>query len=160
LFGFNFPPRSWAFCDGQILPISQNQALFSLLGTTCGGDGRTTFALPDLRGRVPMHVGSSGGANHPLGQRAGEEFQPLSLPEIPAHTHPVAGGTGQDQEDPAGSYPGTAEDNTYNTASNPTFVPLASNTIGNSGAGTGHENRQPFLALNFSIALNGTFPSR
>ena len=156
IVGFNFPPRGWATCDGQILPINQNQSLFSLLGTTYGGDGRTTFALPDLRGRTPIHTGSG----HSLGSKAGEENHALSVAEIPAHDH-MAQGT----SDPASSpiptgnlLADSAPNEVYHAPTN--LVALRQGTTGNTGGGQGHANMQPSLVLNFVIALQGLFPSR
>ena len=159
IVGFNFAPRGWAFCDGQILPINQNQSLYSLLGTTYGGDGRTTFALPDLRGRAPIHVGSSNGTNHPLGQNSGEEAHTLSAAEMPQHTHSIACsqmlGTA---DEPGGQFPARAADSIYGSLANPQA--MGSGTITNTGGSQAHENMQPFLTLNFCIALQGLFPSR
>lgn len=155
MVGFNFAPRGWAFCDGQILPINQNQSLYSLLGTTYGGDGRTSFALPDLRGRTPMHVNAS----HPEGQKSGEETHTLSVNEIPQHTHgaqatnnPSAG------DDPTGKVLGQGPTNIY--APHATSAPMGGNMIANAGGSQAHENMQPYLAVNFCIALQGLFPSR
>ena len=154
MVGFNFAPRGWAFCDGQILPINQNQALYSLLGTTYGGDGRTTFALPDLRGRVPMHVGNG----HQLGQKSGEESHALSVPEMPAHQHAVqASSANADAPVPAGTVLAGAN-NVYHDPSSPTS--LLGSTVATVGAGQGHANMQPYLAVYFCIALQGLFPSR
>lgn len=160
MVGFDFAPRGWAFCDGQVLPISQNQSLYSLLGTTYGGDGRTSFALPDLRGRTPIHVGSSnGGEAHSLGQKSGEETHTLSANEMPQHTHTLQGTNDQ----------GTAtlpQGNVLAESSLPVYagvgsaVAMGGNSVTNVGGGQGHENMQPFLALNFCIALQGIFPSR
>ena len=157
IFGFDFAPRGWADCDGQLLPINQNQALFALLGTTYGGDGRTTFALPDLRGRVPIHFGSG----HPQGQRAGEERHTLTTAELPAHAHPTqcssAAGT---SKSPAGNFPASESNGAiavYSTTSNAT---LNASAVTNAGGGQSHENMQPFLTLTFAIALQGIFPSR
>ena len=158
IVGFNFAPRGWATCDGQILPINQNQSLFALLGTTYGGDGRTSFALPDLRGRTPIHVGSSNGFNHTLGSSSGEETHPLSLSEIPNHDH-ILQGTDNNGTSPIpidnllGAY-----NNGYGGAVD--LISPASGTIANTGIGQGHENMQPFQVLNFVIALTGLFPSR
>ena len=157
LFGFNFPPRGWAQCDGQILPINQNQALYSLLGTTYGGDGRTSFALPELRGRACMHKGD----DHSLGEKAGEESHTLSISEIPNHTHQL-----QAYSDPADS--NQAPGNRYGQASTTAYRPLSgsmianmnANAVGNAGSGAPHENMQPFQVVNFCIALQGLFPSR
>jgi microcystin-dependent protein len=155
IFGFNFAPRGWATCDGQILPINTNQSLYSLLGTTYGGDGRTSFGLPDLRGRVAFGVGN--GAN--LGVKGGEETHSLTTAEIPAHDHKVYGtNAGNGGVDPSGQLlanPGTL---TYNTPDN--LTNMRAGTLGNTGQGQGHENMSPFLTLNFCIALQGLFPSR
>ena len=159
LFGFNFPPFGWAFCSGTVLPIAQNQSLYSLLGTTYGGNGRTDFALPDLRSRVPMHRTGFGGA-FPQGTKGGEEPQPLTVSEIPSHDHVVSAST-DDATDttPGGNLPATVEPNfnVYGPATN-----LVSNltAVGNTGSNQGHDNMQPFLAINFCIALQGTFPPR
>ena len=156
IVGFNFPPRGFAECDGQILPISQNQSLFSLLGTTYGGDGRTSFGLPDLRGRSPRH---NGGVN---GGKAGEENHQLTSAEIPAHDHPVQGTTNaQNTTMPADALQGRTAGGRravtpYVTGNNLTPM-LETTTTGN---GTGHNNMQPVLTLNFVIALQGLFPSR
>jgi len=162
IVGFNFAPRGWAFCDGQILPISQNQSLYSLLGTTYGGDGRTSFALPDLRGRTPIHVGrSNGGDDHREGQKGGEETHTLSAAEMPNHDH-VARATSANatENNPQGNVLGQAL-NLYVPANvNPTLQPLASATVTNTGGGQAHDNMQPYLALNYCIALQGLFPSR
>lgn len=163
MVGFNFAPIGWAFCDGQILPINQNQSLYSLLGTTYGGDGRISFALPDLRGRTPIHVGrSDGGADHGLGQKSGEETHTLSVNEMPQHDHPLHGidepASGRTDQ-PAGTFLSKAASDLYSTeASN--LLSLGSGTIANAGGGQAHENMQPFLAVNFCIALTGLFPSR
>lgn len=156
MVGFNFPPRGWAFCDGQILPINQNQSLYSLLGTTYGGDGRTTFALPDLRGRVPMHEGP----NHRQGQKSGEEAHTLSQAELPQHKH-VAQATqaAADRPIPTGGYlADTAPSELYSGPEN--LAPMKVGTIANAGGGQAHNNMQPYLAINFCIALQGLFPSR
>ena len=163
IVGFNFAPRGWAFCDGQILPINQNQSLYSLLGTTYGGDGRTSFALPDLRGRTPIHVGrSNGGAEHLLGQKSGEETHTIAANEMPQHQHTIHGTSSTaDQIDPTGRFPAqtpTPVANLYRTDGATTS--LASTALLNVGGGQAHENMQPFLSLNFCIALQGLFPSR
>jgi microcystin-dependent protein len=156
IFGFNFPPRGWAFCDGQILPISQNQSLYSLLGTTYGGDGRTTFALPDLRGRSAVHRGDG----VTLGQKAGQEAVVLTTGEIPAHTHTV-----QASSDPAAApvasarvMADSAPNENYHGPTN--LVPLHAGTVANAGSGQGHDNMQPFLTLTVCIAVSGLFPNR
>jgi microcystin-dependent protein len=160
IFSFSYAPRGWAFCNGQLLPINQNQALFSLLGTTYGGDGRVNFALPDLRGRVPIHMGS-----HTLGERGGEQAHTLSIAEIPTHTHlfsvnSAVGGAAANatQGAPGGNYWANSGKAVYNTgAGNAVMSPQ---TVGNVGGSQAHLNMQPFLALNFCIALQGIFPSR
>lgn len=161
IVGFNFAPRGWAFCDGQILPINQNQSLYSLLGTTYGGDGRTTFALPDLRGRVPIHVGSSGdgGAHHTEGQKSGEETHTLAANEMPQHNHVVKASTANATvTDPSSMVLAATTSDVYTDSA--TSVDLASGTSLNAGGGQAHDNMQPYLAVNFCIALQGLFPSR
>ena len=161
IVGFNFAPRGWAFCDGQILPINQNQSLYSLLGTTYGGDGRTSFALPDLRGRTPIHVGASnGGANHSLGSKSGEETHTLSASEMPQHDH-VAQGSSSDADTPLPNpniLAASPAADIYNDAQNLGNMSAAS--VANAGGGQAHNNMQPYLAVNFCIALQGLFPSR
>lgn len=155
LMSFVFAPRGWALCNGQLLPINQNQALFSLLGTTFGGDGRVNFALPDLRGRVPIHVG----AGHTLGERGGEQAHTLSVAELPTHTHDlVASGTAaQAGVGPVGNMYAKASTQVYRTPQQ--AVALPSNTVTSVGGSQAHLNMQPFLTLSFSIALQGIFPS-
>ena len=156
MMSFVFPPKGWALCNGQLLPINQNQALFSLLGTTFGGDGRVNFALPDLRGRVPIHVGSS----HTLGERGGEQAHTLSIAEIPTHTHVLSGTTKAGDATPAtpiGNLFGTPALPFYGPPAN--LTPLASSTLSNVGGSQAHLNMQPFLTLSFCIALQGIFPS-
>ncbi len=166
--GFNFNPRGWAQCDGQILPINQNQSLFSLLGTTYGGDGRTNFALPDLRGRVPIHKGNSntsGSTDHALGQKSGAENQVLNINQVPAHDHSLqASGFQASVGDPNGSaLAGQALFSAPFYATPPAAadsVNMHPATISNAGAGQGHNNMQPYLAVNYIIAITGLFPSR
>jgi microcystin-dependent protein len=157
IMSFGFPPKGWALCDGQLLPINQNQALFSLLGTTYGGDGRVNFGLPDLQGRAPIHMGSG----HTLGERGGEQGHTLSISEIPTHVHTaVASGNAGTTPVPVSAFLGT------DTISLPYLAP--DNNLGAMNAGTvaivggsqAHLNMQPFLVLNFSIALQGIFPSQ
>jgi microcystin-dependent protein len=154
IFSFNFAPPGWALCNGQLLPINQNQALFSLLGTTYGGDGQTTFALPNLRGRVPMHVGA-----HGLGEQGGEEAHSLSMAEMPAHTH-VVNATDADANtgNPANNVPARATTPVYHAPT--ALTALHPNSITNVGGSQPHANMQPFLAITFAIALQGIFPSR
>lgn len=154
IFAINFAPRGWAQCNGQILPINQNQALFSLLGTTYGGDGRTTFALPDLRGRVPVHMG----AGITLGESAGEEVHRLAMAEMPIHTHQVRGGAAlSGRYGPTDALWGEQAALPYGMA--PDTV-MAAESISQTGSGQPHLNLQPYLVLNFCIALQGIFPSR
>lgn len=154
IMSFGFPPRGWALCDGQLLPINQNQALFSLLGTTFGGDGRVNFGLPDLRGRVPIHVGSG----HTLGERGGEQGHTLSIAEIPTHTHTARGSSNTGNvQDAANNVLGVVGSRIYNDPIS--LTTLSSSTITNVGGSQAHLNMQPFLTLNFSIALQGIFPS-
>jgi microcystin-dependent protein len=170
-FGFNFAPRGWALCAGQTLPINQNQALFSLLGTTFGGDGRTTFNLPDLRGRLALGFGQGAGLSpHDLGAASGEEAHQLLSSEVPSHAHTL-NATNNSQSNgtnvPSGSVlmgsgygieANNPEENIYsNTA--PT-VAMAASAVGAAGGGGPHENRMPFLTINYCIALQGIFPSR
>ena len=158
LFPYNFAPRGWAFCNGQVLSIAQNTALFSLLGTTYGGNGQTTFALPDLRGRVPVSSGQGPGlSNYSLGQVGGTESVTLNTNQMPAHNHQVnvnAGGATTSRAN--GNFPSTG--GSYNSATDgSTFNP---NAVSNTGGNQPHENVQPYLTLNFCIALEGIFPSR
>ena len=166
MFAGTFAPRGWAFCSGQLLQISQNTALFSILGTTYGGDGRTTFGLPDLRGRVPVgSEGNSAGPGlspRPLGQRGGTENVTLSLAQIPSHNHAARAVTpAGNSNDAINNY--WADDagvssGTYH--SGPANGTMNAQAIGNNGGGQAHTNMQPFLAINFIIALTGIFPSR
>ena len=169
MFGFNFAPRGFAMCDGQILAINQNQSLYSLLGTTYGGDGRTSFGLPDLRGRVPIHTGDSsttGSGNHSLGQKSGAESHTLTDNELPAHNHSLQASGDAATSNSLTSPPGVFANRPRRAASyyaspaNP--VDLHESTVSDSGGPSqqSHENMQPFLAINFVIALQGLFPSR
>ncbi|MEO8275579.1 MAG: tail fiber protein [Thermoanaerobaculia bacterium] len=153
LMSFSFPPRGWALCDGQLLPINQNQGLFSLLGTTFGGDGRVNFGLPDLRGRAPIHVGSG----HTLGERGGEQAHTLSISEVPTHTHVAMASPTNADSAPVLNHLLGAASNTYRGADN--LIALGASSVANVGGSQAHLNMQPFLVLNFSIALQGIFPS-
>jgi microcystin-dependent protein len=158
IVSFNFPPKGWAHCHGQLLPINQNQALFSLLGTTYGGNGQTTFALPDLRGRTPIHTGNG----HVLGERAGTESQTLTLNALPAHTHGVFGNAttaDADRGSPASNAPAYTTEERYSATGPPVLLHAQAITSG-AGGGQPHSNLQPFLTLSFIIALQGIFPSR
>ena len=155
MVGFNFPPRGWAFCDGQILPINQNQSLYSLMGTTYGGDGRTTFALPDLRGRTPIHADGS----HRPGQKSGAETHTLGTAEMPEHTHQALASTNQvTTNDPTNNALGENAGTPYRDGG--TAVTMGANALTQVGGGEAHDNMQPFLAVAFCIALQGLFPSR
>lgn len=165
IVGFNFAPRGWAFCDGQILPINQNQSLYSLLGTTYGGDGRTSFALPDLRGRTPIHVGrSNGGGDHREGQKSGEETHTLAVNEMPQHRHVAQAFSEQaDSGDPSNrllSDPPLSVGQIYSARDADLNVQMNSQMVFNVGGSQAHDNMQPYLAVNFCIALQGLFPSR
>lgn len=156
--GFTFAPRGWALCQGQLLPIAQNSALFSLLGTTYGGDGIRTFGLPDLRGRSPIGFGQGPGlSNYPQGATGGSETVTLNTAQVPAHTHNVACQVGAPgANSPAGAFPASAD--VYNTASaNNTMNP---GMISPTGGGQAHENRPPYQVQNWIICLEGIYPSR
>lgn len=159
LVSFNYAPNGWALCNGQMMPINQNQALFSLLGTSFGGNGQTTFALPDYRGRVPMHVG----AGHTLGERGGEQAHTLSISELPTHTHLMNGvdngNSAGNVNNPTGnSFANSKPANLYQNSQN-NLVALSSGTVANVGGSQAHLNMQPFLTISFCIALQGIFPS-
>lgn len=159
IFAGNFAPRSWAFCDGQLLPVSQNTALFSLIGTTYGGDGRTTTALPDLQGRAPMHPGRGPGLTaRRLGQRGGVETVSLTEAQIPNHTHTMMASRDPGELSGPGNDRSLARRTIYhNTGSNQVTM---ANVLPSSGGSQAHNNLQPFLAINFIIALQGLYPSR
>jgi microcystin-dependent protein len=162
LFCGNFAPRGWATCDGQLLSIAQNQALFAILGTTFGGDGRTTFGLPDLRGRVPLHPGSGPGLSpYALGQSGGVESVTLQLTQIPAHNHafsPPCSDGAPSTPSPVGAVAANQDQTPFYAASGTAAMAPGASSL--SGGGQAHENRQPSLAINFIIALEGIFPSR
>jgi microcystin-dependent protein len=156
IMSFVFPPKGWALCNGQLLPINQNQALFSLLGTTFGGDGRVNFALPDLRARTPIHVGSG----HTLGERGGEQAHTLSIAELPTHTHTFGSSqnSGTRVTTPKNNLPSNATpNNVYGPAAN--LIAFSPSAVSNVGGSQAHLNMQPFLTLSFCIALQGIFPS-
>lgn len=156
IVSFNFAPKGWALCNGQLLPINQNQALFALLGTTYGGDGRTTFALPNLQGRTPIHDGNS----HTLGEKGGEEAHVLGIAEIPPHTHNVQGTSDQGTSlSPGGNVLASKQRRAPNYYAPTATTALHPASVGAAG-GQPHANMQPFLTLNFVIALQGIFPSR
>lgn len=154
IMSFEFAPKGWALCNGQLLPINQNQALFSLLGTTFGGDGRVNFALPDCRGRTPIHVGSG----HTLGERGGEQAHTLSIAELPTHTHVVnSTNTNGTAIIPTSNVLAGSPNQLYLLPQN--LVALNPGTLTNVGGSQAHLNMQPFLTLSFCIALQGIFPS-
>src|SRR5918997_7125985 len=153
IMSFDFAPKGWALCNGQFLPINQNQALFSLLGTTFGGNGQTTFALPDLRGRVPIHVG----AGHTLGEKGGEQAHTLTQQEMPQHIHQLNGTNGTQGQGaiPTGKLLGQGNNLYTQSGTNTTMSP---SSVSNTGGSQAHLNMQPFLTINFCIALQGIFP--
>lgn len=163
VFPFNFAPEGWAFCNGEKIPVSQNEALFSLLGATYGGDGRTSFALPDMRGNAPMQPGHGIGLfPHKLGERGGSETVTLQEGDIPAHSHGLMG-TPASAEAPGpigNSFARASGANIYQTDSTQDLVDMASATISSTGGGKPHDNMMPYLTLNFCIALQGVFPER
>ena len=161
IFPFNFAPKGWAWCDGQLLPLSQNTALFSLLGTTYGGDGKSNFALPDLQGRGPMHPGQGPGLSlHDLGETGGSETVTLLESEIPAHSHGLrASVEDADDDDPAGAALATSVGvSLYNDANN--LTAMASQALPPAGGDQPHNNLMPYLTFYFCIALQGVFPPR
>ena len=165
IFAGNFAPVGWAFCDGTLLPIEQNTALFSLIGTTYGGDGRTTTALPDLQGRAPMHPGSGPGlTTRRLGQKIGAETVTLSGNAIPSHNHSIQADevdrTVSDSTDPTGRILGANASGNYRTGEFTNLVSMSSKALSSAGGGQAHNNMQPFLTMNFIIALTGVYPSR
>jgi microcystin-dependent protein len=161
IFAGNFAPAGWMFCEGQLLPISENDALFTLIGTTYGGDGQETFGLPDLRGRVPIHTGQGPGisTNRILGEQGGVESVTLTTNQIPAHTHPLmASEAGATANTPQGNLTGEATKRFYRTPG--VLVNLAPGALSPSGGSQPHENTQPFLCVNFIISLFGIFPTQ
>lgn len=165
IFPFNFPPKGWAFCNGQLLPLSQNTALFSLLGTTYGGNGQSTFALPDMQGNAPMHPGQGPGLSlHDLGETGGSETVTLLVSEIPAHTHFMRAHNGDqaDAQNPSAntSLAQSANGFAYQTNATQNLTNMAFQVLTPAGGSLPHNNMQPFLTLNFNIALQGVFPPR
>jgi microcystin-dependent protein len=153
IISWNFPPKGWTFCNGQLLPINQNQALFSILGTTYGGNGQTTFGLPNLQGRTPFHVGNG----IVLGQLGGETSHTLNISELPAHTHTPTGSSANPTLSSAAGNLWAVNSKLYNPTSNNSMNPAC---IGVVGGNQPHENMSPYLVLNFIIALQGIFPSQ
>ena len=157
IISWNFPPRGWAFCNGALLPINQNQALFSLLGTTYGGNGQTNFALPDLRGRTPVHIGQG----IIQGEVGGETSHTLNMSEMVTHTHtPVGTSTAANNGAPSGNFWASGAQQMYYNPQPPAPVAMAAQAISNVGGSQPHENMSPYLVLNFIIALQGIFPSQ
>ena len=157
IVSFNFAPKSWAACDGQFLPISQNQALFSLLGTQFGGNGTTIFALPDMRGRMPIHMGSGSKGSYTIGQAGGEVAHTLNVSEMPLHTHAMQATTANavPGAGPGTGVPAVAPHAPYRSGGSNVFMKM-----GSAGGGQPHNNMQPSLGVNFCIALQGIFPSQ
>lgn len=155
IVSFNFPPKGWALCNGQFLPINQNQALFALLGTTYGGNGQTTFALPNLRGRVPVHMGNG----HTLGEAAGSTSVTVNIQQLPTHLHGLQGSSNSTgtTADPTNAFIGPVA-NGYGQAANLTTI--SPQTVSSVGGSQPHNNMMPYLTLNFIIALQGIFPSQ
>ncbi|MCC6189126.1 MAG: phage tail protein [Anaerolineales bacterium] len=164
IFPFNFAPTGWAFCDGQLLPLSQNIALFSLLGTTYGGNGESNFALPDLQGRAPMHPGQGPGLSlHDLGETGGSHTVTLLESDIPAHTHTVIAAVNPALLAVPSANVGLARSRTvsaYQTTTNSDLTTLAPEALAPAGGGLPHNNLMPYLTVNFCIALQGVFPPR
>ncbi len=159
LVSFNFPPKGWALCNGQFLPINQNQALFALLGTTYGGNGQTTFALPNLQGRVPIHFGSG----HNLGETAGSTSVTVSITQLPQHTHLAQGVSDvADVQSPVGNFVATVDTSTFEQiyADPSSFIAMNAGAVTSVGGSQPHNNMMPYLVLNFIIALQGIFPSQ
>lgn len=162
MFAGNYAPQGWALCDGRILQIAQNQALFSILGTTYGGDGRSTFALPDLRGRVPVNAGNGPGRTaRPFGSSGGAETVTLTANQMPNHTHPAMGSSNAaSQYSPAGQVWANETSGTAAVYNNTPNTAMHAQAIGATGGNQPHENMPPFLCVNFIIALEGIYPSR
>ena len=164
IFPFNFAPKGWAFCDGQLLPLSQNTALFSLLGTTYGGDGKSIFALPDMQGNTPMHPGQGPGLSlHDLGETGGSDTVSLLESEIPSHSHTVMAAANPallKLPAPSASLARSQNDNAYQSNVTQNLVLMNDNAIAPAGGDQPHNNLQPYLTLNFCIALQGVYPPR
>ncbi len=157
MFAGNFPPAGWAFCDGQLLPISENETLFTLIGTIYGGDGQSTFALPDLRGRVPMHQGSLGGNSYVLGEMGGVERVTLTVNQTPQHTHAqLADAQPAESALPQGRVPAETDEDVYGAGA--AGSSLHPNALAPVGGSQPHENLQPFLCVHFIISLFGVYP--
>lgn len=162
MFAGNFAPVNWAMCNGQLLPISQYDALYALIGTTYGGDGQQTFALPNLQSRIPLHQGTNpgNGQTYVIGQIAGEETVTLTVPTIPSHRHTVLAATNASSVSPSGAYFGGGQANLSMYFAPPPSVPMSTQMVGIGGGSQPHENMVPFLAVTFIIALFGIFPTQ
>lgn len=162
MFGGNFAPRGWALCDGQLLSIASNSALFSILGTIYGGDGVSTFGLPDMRGRVSVHAGNGPGLSpRSLGEKGGQETVTLTTQQVPSHTHTaIASGGGAHSASPEGSLAADSGEGVPAYGTDDPKVNMDSGAIGNTGGGQPHPNLQPFVTVNFIVALQGVYPSR
>ena len=160
MFAGSFAPNGWMLCEGQTLPISENEVLFQLIGTTYGGDGESTFNLPNLASRVPVHMGTGqGGQNFQIGEMAGTQSETLTVQQIPSHTHPWVGSTADaGSKEPIGGVPAVAQGDLYTTSF--TAMPFAPVSVTPAGGSQPHENCQPFLVINFIISLFGRFPSQ
>ena len=159
MFGGNFAPVGWRFCDGSVLPIAENDVLFQLIGTTYGGDGEETFALPDLRGRVPIHMGTGAGTTYTIGETGGVETVTLTSNQIPVHNHALMASTDTaNLSSPANAVTGEAATKLYRIPSSTTV--MAASTVANAGGSQPHENMQPYLVVNYIISLFGVFPSQ
>lgn len=157
MFAGNFPPAGWAFCDGQLMPISENETLFNLIGTTYGGDGQETFALPNLQSRVPMHAGTLGGITYQLGEQAGVEQVTLTVQQLPSHNHILLGSnTAALAQLPGGNVAAQSTGQVYTSANSP--ITMSAQAIQPVGGSQPHENVQPYLCINFIISLFGIFP--
>jgi microcystin-dependent protein len=162
MFAGNFAPRGWALCDGQLLAISQYDALFSLFGTIYGGDGRTTFGLPDLRGRIPLHMGQGPGlSSRPIGQKSGAETVTVTANQLPAHGHTFnASANSAHDQSPAGNETATSTGTALYGPAGAPGATLRANAIAHTGGNQSHDNVMPFLCVNFIVALSGVYPSR
>jgi len=161
MFAGNFAPAGWALCEGQLMPISENDALFTLIGTTYGGDGQETFALPDLRGRFPNHQGQGPGlSSYTIGEMTGTESVTLTVPQLPAHSHQANAGAGGNDVSPAGNLWSTDANGNTAAYSNTSNTVMAAGAIGPAGGSQPHDNVQPFLVINFIISLFGVFPTQ
>lgn len=164
MFGGNFAPAGWAFCDGRLIAISENDTLFNLIGTTYGGDGQETFALPDLRGRSPIHMGTGAGSSYVIGQFAGAETVTLSTQQMPTHSHAPRAASVSTTDSPANALlapaTGPAGVNAYAPAGSAAMVNLAADSLQNTGGGQAHENMQPYLVCSFIISLFGVYPTQ